>query len=60
MNLPRPEVHTEDYDRAISMIEWHIGDTVELEEYQFAELVMDQWNWNKSFFSNTTSYISAR
>lgn len=60
VKLPKPEVHTEDYDRAISMIEWHIGDTVELEEYQFAELVMDQWNWNKSFFSNTTSYISAR
>lgn len=60
VKLPKPEVHTDDYDRAIAMVGWHQGETIELDEGQFAELVMDQWGWNKSFFSNTTSYISAR
>lgn len=60
VKLPKPEVHADDYDRAISMVNWHQGDTIELEEHQFAELVMDQWGWHKSFISNTTSYVSSR
>ena len=60
VRLPRPEEHTEDYDSAISMLEWHEGDTIELEQHQFNELVLGQWGWHKSFTSNTTSYVSGR
>ena len=56
--LPVPEEHTEDFDRAIQMLEWEIGDTVELEETDFRQYVQNNWRWAASFASNSTSYIA--
>ena len=42
------------------MLEWHQGETIELDQDQFSELVLDQWGWHKSFFSNTASYVQSR
>ncbi len=58
--LPVPEEHTEDFDRALQMLEWEIGDEVVLSEHDFATLVQNQWGWARSFLSNTTSYTSGR
>jgi hypothetical protein len=58
--LPKPEDHTEDYDEAISSLEWHQGDEVELERsVEFRQWVLDKWRWEISFLSNTTSYTAA-
>ena len=56
--LPVPEEHTEDFDRAIQMLEWEINDTVELEETDFRQYVQNNWRWAASFASNTSSYNS--
>ena len=60
VKLPRPEEHLDDYDNAIGMLEWHQGETMDLDQDQFNQLVLDQWGWHKSFITNTTSYVSAR
>lgn len=56
--LPQPEEHTEDYDRAIEMLKWHQGDTIQLDEGEFRQYVHDDWGWARSFLSNTTSYTN--
>lgn len=58
--LPVPEEHTEDFDRAIEMLEWEVGDEVTLSEHDFATLVQNQWGWARAFASNTTSYTTGR
>ena len=50
---PVPTDHTNDYDRAISMIQMSLGDTVTLSENDFAQYVMDDWGWQGQFLSNT-------
>jgi hypothetical protein len=50
---PVPVDHTGDYDRAIAMIEMSMGDTMTLEENDFAQYVMDDWGWQGQFLSNT-------
>lgn len=34
-----------EYNRIISMLEWHEGDTIELDHQQFKEWVQDDWSW---------------
>lgn len=58
LTLPIPEEHTEDYDRAIDMLEWAQSDTIDLTQQEFATLVRNQWGWLQSFTSNTSSYIA--
>ena len=57
--LPEPEDHTEDYDRAISMMEMSVDDIIELVETDHSQYVMDNWGWQKSFATNTSSYLAA-
>jgi hypothetical protein len=54
--LPVPEEHTEDYDRAIAMLEWEIEDDIRLNEHDFATFVLNQWGWAKSYATSTQSY----
>lgn len=56
--LPVPEEHTEDYQRAIEMLEWEIEDEVTLTEVDFGTLVQNQWGWARSFAQNTSSYVA--
>jgi hypothetical protein len=57
-SLPEPEDHTDDYDRAIQMLEWETGDTVELHEEEFMNLVLDEWHWTGRWQASTSSYTS--
>lgn len=54
--LPEPEDHTEDYDEAISMLEWDKRDKIELFPMEFKMYVLDKWRWEQSFAANTMSY----
>lgn len=45
LNLPAPENHAEDYQRAIEMLEWETGDEVVLDEREFKQFVQDDWLW---------------
>lgn len=55
--LPVPEDHTDDFDNALAMLEWEVGDTVALDEYTFSSLVRNQWGWNASFAASTQQYV---
>lgn len=58
ISLPEPEDHTEDYDRAIGMLEMELRGEIELTETDFAIYVLDQWAWRKAWASSTASYLS--
>ena len=53
LNFLAPEDHTRDYDRVIAMIEMSVGVEIELSEYDFSKYVMDEWEWQGKFLSNT-------
>ena len=55
--LPEPVDYTDDYDTAIQMIEWSLGDTVELSHDDFARYVLNDWEWKRMFAANTQSYL---
>lgn len=56
-NLVEPVEYTESYDTAIAMLEWEQGDTIDLEEHDFKQYVLDQWGWHKMFAANSLSYL---
>ena len=55
--LPEPEDHTVDFDTALDMLEWEVGETVELDERTFRRLVRNEWAWRETFAANTASYV---
>lgn len=57
MRLPLPEEHTDDFDRAIKMVDWHQGSTMNLTDDQFEQFVENRWGWHRTFIANTTSYV---
>lgn len=54
--LPKPENHTDDYDTAIQMLEWHQGDSIELGVDDFQHYVLDQWRWKQAFAASMSNY----
>jgi len=59
-NLPEPEDHTKDYDRVLQMLEMEVGDTIELEENEFSQFVMDNWVWKNEWVNNTLAYTNIK
>lgn len=59
MRLPLPEEHTDDFDRAIQMVEWHQGTEMILTDQQFEQFVRNRWGWHQTFITNTASYVSS-
>lgn len=56
LNIERPRDHTEEYQRAIEMLEWSTKDEVEISEQDFKCFVQDNWDWQTLFLSN--KYVS--
>lgn len=56
--MPQPEDHTPEYDKAIAMVEWAEGETIDLSEKDFARFVLNQWEWEGTWAANTRSYVS--
>lgn len=56
--LVQPMDQTKEYDRAIKMLEMSVDSEVELDETQFSELVMDEWNWTNNFLASNVNYSS--
>lgn len=54
--LPKPEEHLDDYDRALTMIRMSVDDVIELNESDFASLVMDDWGWKGQFEATSVYY----
>lgn len=55
--LPKPEDHSDDYDDAITALEHHQDDVVELDfDGDFQKWMLNKWHWDRSFLANTMSY----
>lgn len=57
--LTVPEQHVDEYDRAIRMLAMTSQDQIELTQGEFAQLVLDEWDWSNSFASNTVGYTNS-
>lgn len=56
--LPVPENHLHDYQVALKMLGHEVRETVELSDYDYRRFVLDEWEWQHTFASNTTSYAA--
>ena len=56
IKLVEPMDQTKEYDRAIRMLEMSVDTTIELDEMQFRQLVMDDWTWKDQFLVANSSY----
>jgi hypothetical protein len=54
-----PADHTRDYDRLISMLGWHTGDTFDLDEHDYAQFILDDWGWKRQFLDTSSAYAAA-
>ena len=60
IRLPEPEDYTYKYDAAIAALDWMIGDEVTLDDHEFKQLVLNQWEWAAAFAGNTQAYTSGK
>lgn len=58
INLPEPVDYTDEFDRAIAMIEWDEGSTVTLDSQEFRRYVLNKWEWEASFNMTTNAYVT--
>lgn len=56
IRLTRPEDHTTDYNRVIAMLEMHQQTSVEITSQDFAQYVMDDWDWKRAWIDNASTY----
>jgi hypothetical protein len=54
--MPVPENHLEDYEVALEMLRLDLRNTIELEYHDYRKYYRDEWEWQRSFLANTTSY----
>ena len=59
INLPEPEDHTKDYDRVIKMLEMSVDENVIIQSDDFANFVMDDWQWKPAWTASNTAYMAA-
>lgn len=59
IQLTAPVNQTKDYDRVIKMIEMGIDEVIELDEEEFSQYVLDQWQWQKSFAASNKLYANS-
>ena len=56
VHLLTPMKFDQEYDRVISMLEHTTDKSITLSELQYRNYVMDKWDWQRNFNSNTMSY----
>jgi hypothetical protein len=56
----RPQDHTRDYDRMIKMLQMHQDDLFTLDDFQFAEYVMDDWGWKRQWGTSNSEFVSGQ
>lgn len=57
INLVEPQDHTDDYDRAIKMLELAEEESMVLSEVDIACYVMDQWGWSRNWAVSNMRYV---
>lgn len=55
VHMSPPEDHTDDYNRALRMLELDTRSEIELDEEDAAQFLMDDWGWTNNFAESYTS-----
>lgn len=58
VGLTAPADHTDEYDRAIQMLEMSTDDIVEIDQQTFAQLVRNEWAWFGQTTATNMTYAS--
>ena len=53
---PKPEDHTDEYDRSIRMLEMCVDDIIQISAEDFEQLVMDNWGWKRNWTNVVSNY----
>jgi len=56
ISLTVPQDHTRDYDRVITMVTMHQGESFTLDESSFQSYVMDDWRWKREWVLSNSGY----
>jgi hypothetical protein len=56
ISLIAPSDHSRDYERTLRMLSMCTADVVFVDEKEFAQFVMDDWQWKRDWFANASSY----
>lgn len=52
----KPVSYVKDYDKLIELIEHHVDGIIELEEFEFNQIVKDEFSWKSGFLAMTNTY----
>ena len=58
--LDAPRSYEKSYDQAIAMLEMSVDDEITLTDHEFAQYVLDDWEWQEHFKTETASYSRGR
>jgi len=58
IDLVRPISFEKEYDKVVGLLELCISDLVEIDEIDFEKYILDQWGWQSTFSSASSSYSS--
>jgi hypothetical protein len=59
IEVPEPQDHTDDYDTVIQMLTMSVDDQVFISQGEFAQYVLDKWNWKGQFTATNAFYAAA-
>lgn len=54
--IPAPVDQTKEYDRVIEMVKMNTFEHMDLDEHEFAQFVMDNWEWKHNFLLSNSTY----
>lgn len=60
IQLDAPMNQTEDYIRAIKMVEMSVDDNIEISETDFRNYVLDEWAWKHNFDVTNAFYLNKK
>lgn len=58
LNVPFPVSHEDDYKRAIKMVQLSASHIFKLTASEFAQYVMNEWNWKQQFLATNAQYCT--
>ena len=56
VSLAEPMDHTRDYNRLLKMLDMTVDEDIEITEAQFAQYILDDWEWKRQFISTNSAY----
>lgn len=52
----KPMAYTKDYDKYIELLEAHVEDNIQISEYEYQQIIKNQFNWTSTFLCNSNMY----